>query len=107
MKWIPMNSGLSTWCSENAPLSAEKIGFCSQVSRGGRGCGTSVSHSSRPWWVGSALSRRCSAVVPVRGRPQTKIGRSIGTSAYDGCSRKPFSESSRPTSAPLTKVRCM
>ena len=107
MKWMPMNSGLSMWCSENAAFSAAKIGFSSHVSRGGRGCGTSVSHSSSPWCAGSALSSRCSAVVPVRGRPQTKIGRSIGTSAYDGCSLKPCSDSSRPTSALLMNVRCM
>ena len=44
-------------------------------SRGGRGCGNSASHSSSPWWPGSAQSRRCSAVVPVRGSPVTKIGR--------------------------------
>ena len=107
MKWIPMNSGFSMWCSENAEFRALKMGFSAQVSLGGRGCGTSVSQSSSPWCAGSALSRRCSAVVPVRGRPHTKIGRSIGTSAYDGCSWKPCSDSSRPTSALLMNVRCM
>ena len=44
-----MNSGLSTWCAENACCMALKIGSCSQVSRGGRGCGYCVSHISSPW----------------------------------------------------------
>ncbi len=52
-------------------------GSSSQVSRGGRGCGNSVSHSSSPCDIGSAVSSRCRAVVPVRGRPVTNTGRSI------------------------------
>ncbi len=61
-----------------------KTGLAAQVSRGGRGCGISASHSSSPWWPGSAVSSRCSAVVPLLGRPVTKIGRSMATSACSG-----------------------
>ena len=100
-----MNSGSAMWCSEKAACIAWKIGSASHVSRGGRGWGNSVSHSSSPWWRGSALSSRCSAVVPVRGRPSTKIGRSIGTSAWAGNSVNRAWVSSRPTSALLTCER--
>src|SRR6478672_3603676 len=100
-----MNSGLVTWCSANAACIAAKTGSPSHVARGGRGWGNSVSHSSSPWCRGSACSSRCSAVVPVRGRPTTKIGRSTGTSAYAGNSAKRAWVSSRPTSALLTWPR--
>ena len=80
-------------------------GSSAQVSRGGRGCGASVSHSSRPWCAGSAASSRCSAVVPVRGSPVTKIGRSMPTAAYPGWRAHPASLSSRATSAPRRKAR--
>ena len=84
---------------------ALKIGSSSQVSRGGRGCGNSVSHSSSPWWPGSAHSSRCSAVVPVRGSPTTKIGRSIATSACSGNSANLASVINLPTSALFTCPR--
>jgi len=56
-----------------------KTGLPAQVSRGGRGCGTSASHICTPWLAGSAVSSRCRAVVPVRGSPVMNTGRSIGT----------------------------
>ena len=56
-------------------------GSPAQAGRGGRGRGASASHSSRPWWAGSATSSRCSAVVPVRGSPVTNTGRRTATSA--------------------------
>ena len=100
-----MNSGLSMWWAENASCIAEKIGSASHVSRGGRGCGYCVSHSSSPWCAGSACSSRCRAVVPVRGSPITKIGRSIGTSACSGRWLSCAWVSSRPTSALFTSER--
>lgn len=60
----------------------------SQVSRGGRGCGYSASHMCRPWWAGSAPSSRCSAVVPVRTNPVTKIGRLMAEHTTEGWSTK-------------------
>ncbi len=74
-----MNSGWATWCCSNAACKCWNTGSAAQVSRGGRGCGTSISHISRPWCAGSAVSSRCSAVVPVRGSPVTKMGRSMRT----------------------------
>src|SRR5262249_24807491 len=52
-------------------------------------------------------SRRCSAVVPVRGRPVTKMGRSIATSACCGYCFHAASDSSRATSALRTKNRAI
>ena len=100
-----MNSGLSTWCAEKACCMAAKIGSCSHVSRGGRGWGYWVSHISSPWAIGSACSSRCSAVVPVRGSPITKTGRSMGTSRCSGCAANWAWVSSTPTSALLTSER--
>ena len=82
-----------------------KTGLAAQVSRGGRGCGTSASHISRPWCAGSAVSSRCSAVVPVLGSPVTNTGRSIGIPAYSGCACQPASLSSRAASAPRSIER--
>ena len=100
-----MYSGLSTWCAVNAFCIIAKTGSSSQVSRGGRGCGNWVIHISSPCACGSACSSRCSAVVPVRGSPITKIGRSIGTSACSGCLVNAAWVSSRPTSALFTSER--
>ena len=100
-----MNSGSSTWCAAKACCIAEKIGSSSQVSRGGRGWGYCVNHISSPWCAGSAASSRCSAVVPVRGRPITKIGRSMGTSRCWGSALNCACVSSRPTSADFTSER--
>ena len=100
-----MNSGDSTWCAWNACCIPAKIGSSSQVSRGGRGCGNWVIHISSPCAIGSACSSRCSAVVPVRGSPITKIGRSIGTSACSGRELNCAWVSSRPTSADFTSER--
>ena len=102
-----MNSGFSTWWSAYAAWIPLNTGSASHVSRGGRGWGSSVSHSSSPWCDGSAVSSRCSAVVPVRGSPVTNTGRSIFTSEYDGCAVNPDCASSRPTRALFTCARCM
>ena len=80
-------------------------GLSAQVCRGGRGCGASASHSSRPWCAGSAASSRCSAVVPVLGSPVTNSGRSIRTCAYPGCAGQPASLTSRAASAPRSMAR--
>ena len=77
-----------------------------QVSLGGRGCGTSASHICTPWVAGSAVSSRCRAVVPVRGRPVMKIGASIGTRAYSGFACQAASLDSRAVSAPRSTARC-
>ena len=82
-----------------------KTGLAAQVSRGGRGCGTSASHISRPWCAGSAASSRCSAVVPVLGSPVTNTGRSIRTCAYSGCACQAASLNSRAVSAPRSIAR--
>ena len=100
-----MYSGSSTWWALKASCIAAKTGSASHVSRGGRGWGNWVSHISRPWWAGSETSSRCSAVVPVRGRPITKTGRSTGTSACWGSALNCAWVSSRPTSALLTSER--
>ena len=47
------------------------------------------------------------AVVPVRGSPVTKIGRSIATSACCGYCFHAASDTSRATSALRTKKRCI
>ena len=83
-----MYSGLSTWWAAKARCMPAKIGSSSQVSRGGRGWGNCVSHISRPWVAGSACSSRCSAVVPVRGSPIRKIGRSIDHVGVLGAGRE-------------------
>ena len=80
-------------------------GLAGQVSRGGRGCGTSASHIARPWCAGSAASSRCSAVVPVLGSPVTNTGRSIRTCAYPGFACQAASLHSRAASAPRSMDR--
>src|SRR5919198_2101117 len=100
-----MNSGCSTWCRSYPAWMAWNTGSSGHVARGGRGCGTSASHTSSPWWAGSAVSRRCSAVVPVRGRPVTKIGRSTRTSACSGCRRQAACDNSRAARAPRSSAR--
>ena len=84
-----------------------KTGSSAQARRGGRGCGAWVSHISRPWLDGSAVSSRCRAVVPVLGSPVTNTGRSIGTWAWSGCACQPAWLSSRAVSAPRRNVRCI
>src|ERR1700749_811974 len=90
-----MNSGCSTWCRSQPAWMYRKTGLSAQVPRGGRGGGASASHSSRPWCAGSAVSSRCSAVVPVLGSPVTNNGLPTETCACSGGARQPASLSSR------------
>jgi hypothetical protein len=57
---------------------------------------------------GSALSRLMVSVVPVRGRPNTKSGRSIGRSSNSGCSLRYSTMRSRLASVltMLASQRC-
>ena len=58
---------------------------CSSASSGA-GNGSRLSQYGRCRSAGSAASRLCRCVVPVRGSPQMMIGRSIGMSAISRCS---------------------
>ena len=69
---------------EAVARASRRPGRPSQVSRGGRGCGSWVSHISSPCAAGSACSSRCIIVVPLRWMPVTNTGRSIATSAWRG-----------------------
>ena len=58
-----------------------------------------------PARVGSAASRRCSSVVPVRCSPAITIGRSIGICSISGCSRISASTRRRFASMPTMRPR--
>ena len=102
---MPLKPGEAAWWAAKPRCIAAKRGSDSHVSRGGRGWGNWVSHISSPCAPGSAWSRRCRIVVPVRGRPMRKIGRSIRTPSCSGWAANAASVSRTPVSALLTSER--
>ena len=88
-----------------ARRAAGKPGSATRFRGAGAAAGTPPATVGAPGGRGRRVSNRCSAVVPVRGRPVTKIGRSIDTSACCGYCFHAASDISRATSALRTKNR--
>ena len=83
-----LNSGIEVF-TRSSPVAHRSRRGCSSGSSGD-GNGSRLSQYGRWRSAGSAASRLCRCVVPVRGSPQMMIGRSIATSldlGMRGCQR--------------------